>query len=571
MRSTNPVRDELNMCNSSNIFAANRAVGRLRRYLTRGRRAALRRRLRACLALGRTGDPYRHFAISNIFVDAPLGIGRRRAGPVFPGITDSQAETCVRQKLLATRMEKVVLPALMCALHQASPPITASLPLAWRQCLLQQGVRIRPVRSRIAWFGRVALLLLFALARAGRLIWLAWSRTAPAPNAPFDTIIGIGPAQLPRGGDRRSSDFVTSYRETPLSSGKDGVIWAVLGRAAKPHGGSGIICSAHLFPSLGSIRRRLAFTVGAVGIAAIETLHVIRGDWWRALLLDERIHCAYLAAMDDRSVARIYVFNSYGCVVRPLWTYVAAQRGARTALVFVSTNFDIFGIRKDQPRPFHTILKTMSWSLYGIWDQYQGDFLDRLGHGEAEHVITGAVGFTDSPGEIPDLPENTVAVFDVLPRRVIDLANIGVVAPYYLPKVAVQFIDDVIAAARRAGFTVVIKQKRELGRSTAAPYRRTIERHRGDRGIIFLNPEISAHRLVRAVDRTISMPFTSTAIIGRELNTPSVYYDPSGELVGEPGLAHGVPILAGVDALAEWLTPQPAGGDDMPANRRLAG
>ena len=46
------------------------------------------------------------------------------------------------------------------------------------------------------------------------------------------------------------------------------------------------------------------------------------------------------------------------------------------------------------------------------------------------------------------------------------------------------------------------------------------------------------------------MPFTSTAIIGKELGKPSIYYDASGDV--HKNESHGIPVLKNKDELKNW-------------------
>ena len=52
----------------------------------------------------------------------------------------------------------------------------------------------------------------------------------------------------------------------------------------------------------------------------------------------------------------------------------------------------------------------------------------------------------------------------------------------------------------------------------------------------------------------ISMPFTSTALIAKEMGKPSIYYDPMGRLQRDDRAAHGIPILSGIEELEEWIS-----------------
>ena len=45
-----------------------------------------------------------------------------------------------------------------------------------------------------------------------------------------------------------------------------------------------------------------------------------------------------------------------------------------------------------------------------------------------------------------------------------------------------------------------------------------------------IDSSVSARRLIEECDAIISMPFTSTAIIGKELGKPSIFYDASASI-----------------------------------------
>ena len=50
------------------------------------------------------------------------------------------------------------------------------------------------------------------------------------------------------------------------------------------------------------------------------------------------------------------------------------------------------------------------------------------------------------------------------------------------------------------------------------------------------------------------MPFTSTALIAKEMGKPTAYYDPLGLLQKDDRAAHGIDILSGMDELEGWLS-----------------
>ncbi len=71
--------------------------------------------------------------------------------------------------------------------------------------------------------------------------------------------------------------------------------------------------------------------------------------------------------------------------------------------------------------------------------------------------------------------------------------------------------------------------------------------------VITIDPETSAYKLIEKCSAVISMPFTSTALIARELGKPSCFYDPTGLIEHDDRAAHGIPIMIGRVELQAWL------------------
>jgi len=71
--------------------------------------------------------------------------------------------------------------------------------------------------------------------------------------------------------------------------------------------------------------------------------------------------------------------------------------------------------------------------------------------------------------------------------------------------------------------------------------------------VITIDPDTSAFKLIEKCSAVISMPFTSTALIARELGKPSCFYDPTGLIQRDDRAAHGIPIMIGRVELQAWL------------------
>ena len=131
---------------------------------------------------------------------------------------------------------------------------------------------------------------------------------------------------------------------------------------------------------------------------------------------------------------------------------------------------------------------------------------------------------------------------------------------FYTPTVANPFLLHVSNATRRHGVLMLWKRKRNVGSIAHPLYRRLADELVESSHVMLVEPDISANRVIEASFAVISMPFTSTALIAREMGKPSIYYDPDGLLQRDDRAAHGIPILLGVDELEVWLSAQVGNG-----------
>ncbi|MDP3086736.1 MAG: polysaccharide biosynthesis PFTS motif protein [Methylotenera sp.] len=116
-----------------------------------------------------------------------------------------------------------------------------------------------------------------------------------------------------------------------------------------------------------------------------------------------------------------------------------------------------------------------------------------------------------------------------------------------------EFRSAVSKDTQRHYVLILWKRKRNIGSIAHTFYRHLADQLANNRHVVLVDPEISAIRVIESCVAVISMPFTSTAIIAREMGKPSVYYDSSGLLQKDDRAAHGIPILSTSDELTRAL------------------
>ena len=196
----------------------------------------------------------------------------------------------------------------------------------------------------------------------------------------------------------------------------------------------------------------------------------------------------------------------------------------------------------------------MNWPRHLVWDDYQVEFVRKMVGKSAMVSIVGPIWFSTSAIDLPRLPERTIAVFDVQPVRISFYRLLAQEIDYYVPEICTEFLTDSHASIQAVGAYMGFKRKRQLDKKGHHPsYIRFVERMGKWDKMITVDPDTSAYKLIEQCSAAISMPFTSTALIARELGKPSCFYDPTGLIQRYDRAAHGIPIMIGRDALQAWL------------------
>jgi polysaccharide biosynthesis PFTS motif protein len=508
------------------------------------------RRLKAAGALGRVA------AVKEALTVTP--VCQPSDAMRFLGLESAQAELAVRQFLLVRRVATGLGEALLESVGNHDAPVHYALPIKWREVLRSHGFPVAERASALLWAGFSALYFVnglltvfkLALANAAGLV-----RAKGGPPGRYVYFDALGAGNLPSAGNNGDNhDIVNWYlgwaQRVPDI---DQVCHGAANAGTRLAGGTPVISmESPLLPLNSRVALVQFFRWGAVsGCAAL--LGLLRGNWWPALMLGEAAKAAQVRFQEPALLARDYLFHNSNWIYRPLWTYEAERKGARVIFYFYSTNCEKFRHAGAYPSLAYG-WQAMTWPRYIVWDEYQAAFVRRA-VGDAAHIaIVGSIPFKSGAKVPRDLPGRAIAVFDVQPMRDAVYQSLGIDFEYYVPRNAVCFLEDIQRATSVAGETMVLKRKRDVGSKVHPVYELAIGRLSKTANYLELDPDTSASALIEKCQAVISTPFTSTALIGRELGKPSIYYDPYGNCEKDDHAAHGIPILSGQKELQDWLS-----------------
>ena len=307
------------------------------------------------------------------------------------------------------------------------------------------------------------------------------------------------------------------------------------------------------FAPILSVYRILIFGFKSIFLYFISIYYLLIGNWWYLVLLREIILSEVVKINQGEGLAKKYYFNNSNWIYRPLWTYVAQNFGSEVIFYFYSTNIERFYKFNKTPIVVNS-WEVITWPKILVWDEYQLQFLtNNVLCKNLKYDIIGPFEFQASNAKI-SIVDNSIAVFDVQPVRDTYYQSLGLDQEYYVPEVTNSFLSDVIESVDSLKFSIAFKRKRSIGKLAHYKYLNEINRISKEYDFLNIDPSIPAELIIAKAKAVISMPFTSTALVGRHLGKPSIFYDPSGLVEKDDPAAHGIRVINNKADLKDWLS-----------------
>jgi len=274
------------------------------------------------------------------------------------------------------------------------------------------------------------------------------------------------------------------------------------------------------------------------------------------LLLGEMIKIKRVELARDIDLARDYLFHNSSPIYRPMWTYLAEEKGSRVLFYFYATHSDYFYrtyIKESKIKDAHLLgapFHLMSWPYYLVWNKFHGNLITKYDQHNSIIEDVGPIWFSSNNINV-NVPLNSIAVFDVTPVNTSFYITLGLSLDYYIPNIANQFLNDIQKILAQKGYVMAHKMK-GIRVTVHKKYSYNIKMIELESNYQQIHPKSDATQLIQNTIATISMPFTSTALIAKYEGKPSVYYDPTGLIDRNDVAAQGIQVLVGIDELRGW-------------------
>ena len=427
-------------------------------------------------------------------------------------------------------------------------PFKYPLPETWIKHIADNDVKSSFIFSRI-------FLLLSSLKRtvygfAKFCILLAQRINPGNPNCPYVVFLNLQQSNLPESNREKSYDIISWYNKSKIKKSDISKIWVQANVKKSYITPPFLIVSRTIFPRFNHLHSYLQFLFKGILAFMVAIFGILRGKWWYGFLFPEAVNLHYVHVLKREFLADDYFFHNSNWYYKPLWSYEAEKKGSTVSLYYYSTNMENFQYNNHKKKETYG-LTIMTWNNFIVWDQQQEEYIKQFCpdavYTHTSYVDFSGIGFNSQPNN----GVKRLAVFDVTPTRPLKYLQLGfAIPPYYSEELNLAFFRDVIEIFNNDDWEIYWKKKRVVDKIfvSKAFYKKQLELVKDKINIV--NPNVAARALVEISDAVISMPFTSTAILGKIKGIPSVYYDASSNI--QPKKSHDISVLRNISELANW-------------------
>ena len=371
------------------------------------------------------------------------------------------------------------------------------------------------------------------------------------------------PDKIDPGSDRH--DLINWYFRSKLAQPRVKKVWYQLSSQLNERSVAPEVQIVKLpFPRISNFKFILFYTLSSIHVL-LAFFSILFGRWSRAVLLEEFILLEYVRLVPVSSRAVEYVFHNNNKSVRPLWTHEVSATGSMVTCLLYSHHIGIID-------PYHAgqdksdiAYRYLTWGRYAVWDREHADMIARHTGTDAEFVDVGPITVLDGNADLPPLPENAVALFDVNPIHPVREIEKGLLRPYHSLETCLAFLDTSCRIIRELSGVPVLKTKGPLD---GTYYRSDLfEQLLKKYDCIHIDAGVSAYRLSRQCRAVIAAPFTSVPGFSALTGVTACFFDPTELLKDHPRYTCGAHLVVGETELIAWLSPRLAKGSQHLANK----
>ena len=418
-------------------------------------------------------------------------------------------ERVLRQYIYKTYMKNLFLKLLFYSTSR-NKKLVYPMPKAWLRVISEKNFPINYRLSIFAWYGSLSVLFLYNIYKSIlfllKAIRLVSYRTR---NSRYTYFLNLSEKNIPYKHDLSKSYTIIDWylnwsgRSNISTINHDLEISSVSIKSIKVSHG---LTPYFLIQNYYSYFKLTQWFFHYLTLAFID---LISGKWWSLLLIYELLLAKSTSLCPSSLLADDYMFHYSGLIYRPLWTYIAEEKGSRIISYFYSS------YQSPSTNSSHThdsaSWPASTWSHHLVWDSHQKSYLEENLNNKPKLEIVGSIWFSDT-NITPTLPERSIAVFPI------EFARFSYFMPtstygdflYENPDYFEHFIGDILSILEETDYSMILKLKRDRPKNEQVKNNLSfISKLKNNDKVIIIDSDTSPIKLFHQCQAVISMPFTS--------------------------------------------------------------
>ena len=529
-------------------------------------KSRLKRQIRDCfrgyqLVSKIHGLKYLEELLDDLFI-CPVGIKSKDKNNF---IKKDQIETSLRQNIIARLFfdsGKSFNLEFYISLYRKRPLIYP-LPYIYIKFLKNRGINVGSFRCLILW--KIIIFLFFLVSIKDSFIYLLhnlfylYSKKNKKKNNEnqidayfLNTILDELPTEL----NKELKCNIFSYVYKQLIKTKNNLIFAVDVdlNSRKLNSKVKMVFRRYPLHYLSNIRSLSKLVLFLIKLILLSPIYLFNSNWWKLFILSDLFFAKSCKMQIKNDLSKSYFFE-HANICRPLWTFIAEEKGSEIFSYFYSGGtsqivFDKTISKSPTPR-----YQNLNWPNYLFWDKYQSDFFKEICKKPYKSYITGPLCKQIETLDKKILfRKKSISVFDISPKRDSFRIKTAATNEFYTPSNFLPFFKDILFICQKHDIQIVFKIKRNIRNSIVHPsYIKIINKIKSYDNVLFINPSTAPEALISATSCAIHMPLSSTAIISNYMNKPSCYYAPNSYVSKSDSRARGLEIISRVKELENWI------------------
>ena len=242
----------------------------------------------------------------------------------------------------------------------------------------------------------------------------------------------------------------------------------------------------------------------------------------------------------------IYITNS-SYQVQPLWLKGLKKRNFKSHMIWYSQNFIPKFYKGESEQSYLPGTNKIRIDHHWVWTEKFGQMLKRK-NVSSNFTAIGSILFYPFDLKINKM-KDFILIFDVIPVKSKKKILFGTTYNYYSEETIIAFVNDLVTTVDKINhkfnkqIQIILKTKRQKNKYHSDKYFQFIENLKLKYPtFITVESQMNIYGLINESIAVFSVPFTSTAEVGFEMNTPSFFYDSSNQINTNKEIQH-IPIL----------------------------